>query len=89
LIRLIVGDAGSGKTTNATELKRKTNGIIFSIDKWNKTLFLVDKKPNHGLKWFLERIDRMEEIIIELTQQLEKSKTDSILYLELSKFEHR
>lgn len=89
MIYLIVGNTGSGKTTYAKELKRKTNGIIFSIDKWNKTLFFADKKPNDGLEWFLERINRAEKMIMELVQQLENSKTDSILDLGLSKFEHR
>lgn len=89
MIHLIVGNTGSGKTTYSTELKRKTNGIIFSIDKWNKTLFFADKKTNDGLEWFLERILRAEEMIMELVQQLENSKTDSILDLGLSKFEHR
>ena len=70
-------------------MKRTTNGILFSINKWNKTLFLADKKPTDGLDWFLERIERAEEIIMELVQQLENSKTDSILDLGLSKFEHR
>ena len=89
MIHLIVGNTGSGKTTYSTKLKRKTNGILFSIDKWNKTLFLADKNSEDGLEWFLERIDRAEEMIMELVQQLEKSKTDSILDLGLSKFEHR
>ncbi len=89
MIHLIVGNTGSGKTTYAMELKRKTHGIIFSIDRWNKTLFLADKKPDDGLEWFLERIDRAEEMIIDLIQQLENSKTDSILDLGLSKFKHR
>jgi len=89
MIHLIVGNTGSGKTTYSTELKRKTNGIIFSIDKWNKTLFLADKKPNDGLEWFLERIERAEKMILDLVSQLENSKTDSILDLGLSKFKHR
>ena len=89
MIHLIVGNTGSGKTTYSAELKRKTNGIIFSIDKWNKTLFLADKKPVDGLEWFLERIDRAEKLIMELIQQLENSQTESILDLGLSKYEHR
>jgi len=89
MIHLIVGNTGSGKTTYSTELKRNLNGIIFSIDKWNKVLYLADKKADDGLEWFLERIDRAEEMIMELVTQLEKAKTDSILDLGLSKFEHR
>lgn len=89
MIHLIVGNTGSGKTTYSTELKRKTNGILFSIDNWNNTLFLPDKKSEDGLEWFLERIDRAEEMIMELVKQLESIKTDSILDLGFSKFEHR
>ena len=89
MIHLIVGNTGSGKTTYSNTLKRKTNGIVFSIDTWNNTLFLPDKKPTDGLEWFLERIDRAENIIMDLVNQLEHSKTDSILDLGLSKFEHR
>lgn len=89
MIHLIVGNTGSGKTTYSNELKSKTNGIIFSIDKWNNTLFLADKKPTDGLEWFLERIERAEKMIMDLVKQLENSKTDSILDLGLSKFEHR
>ncbi|WP_291798243.1 hypothetical protein [Lutibacter sp.] len=57
MIHLIVGNTGSGKTTYSTELKKKNKGIIFSIDKWNNTLFLANKKPNDELEWFLERIE--------------------------------
>jgi len=89
MIHLIVGKTGSGKTTYSTELKRKVNGIIFSIDKWNKTLFYADKNLYDGLELFLERIERSEKMIMELVQQLESSKTDSILDLGLAKFEHR
>ena len=89
MIHLIIGNTGSGKTTYSNQLKQKNNGIIFSIDKWNNTLFLADKKPNDGLEWFLERIDRAESIIMDLIEQLENAKTDSILDLGFSKLEHR
>tara|TARA_R110002050_G_scaffold59259_2_gene132627 strand:- start:80242 stop:80730 length:489 start_codon:yes stop_codon:yes gene_type:complete len=89
MIHIIVGNTGSGKTTYSNELKRKTNGVIFSIDKWNNILFLADKKPTDGLEWFLERIERAEKMIMDLVRQLENSETDSILDLGLSKLEHR
>ena len=89
MIHLIVGNTGSGKTRYSIELKSKTNGIIFSIDKWNNILFLADKKPTDGLEWFLDRIERAEKMIMDLVKQLENSQTDPILDLELSKFEHR
>ena len=51
--------------------------------------FLQTKKPTDGLEWFLERIERSEKIMMNLVRQLENSKTDAILDLGLSKFEHR
>lgn len=89
MLHLIVGNTGSGKTTYSNVLKQNTNGVIFSIDKWNNTLFMPDKKATDGLDWFLERIDRAESIMITLIEQLEASKTDSILDLGFSKLEHR
>ncbi len=89
MIHLIVGNTGSGKTTYAKALQKKIKGILFSIDTWNKTLFMPDKMDNDGLDWFLERIERSEEIILGLIVQLEDSNTDAILDLGLSKFNHR
>ncbi|NQX80853.1 MAG: ATP-binding protein [Flavobacteriaceae bacterium] len=89
MIHLIIGNTGSGKTTYSNKLKKENKGVIFSIDKWNKTLFFPDKKENDGLEWFLERIERSESIILELISQLENSNTHSILDLGLSKLKHR
>ena len=89
MIHLIVGNTGSGKTTYCNQLKIQNKGIIFSIDMWNKTLYFPDKNETDGLPWFLERIDRAEEIMQNLILQLENASTDSILDLGLSKFLHR
>lgn len=89
MIHLITGNTGSGKTTYSNQLKAETKGVLFSIDHWNKTLFLQDKKEEDGLDWFLERIERAENMIMDLIQQLEATQTDSILDLGFSKKEHR
>ncbi|MDE5421640.1 ATP-binding protein [Ancylomarina sp. DW003] len=89
MIHLIVGNTGSGKTTYSNKLKTETKAVIFSIDKWNKTLFLDDKSEEDGLEWFLERIERAENMILDLVIQLESTGVDSILDLGLSKFSHR
>ncbi len=89
MVHIIVGNTGAGKTTYSRKLQEEVNGVVFSIDQWNKTLFFPDKKETDGLDWFLERIDRVELMIMSLVLQLERSRTDSILDLGLSKYEHR
>lgn len=89
MIHLIVGNTGSGKTTYSLDLKERTKGIIFSIDKWNNILFFPDMTSEDGLEWILERMRRSEEMIMSLVQQLEANNIDTILDLGLSKFEHR
>ncbi len=49
MIHLIVGNTGAGKKTYAHKLNREIDGVVFSIDKWNKILFLPDKKPEDRL----------------------------------------
>jgi len=89
MIHLIIGNTGSGKTSYSLKLKEEIKGVIFSVDKWNNTLFLPDKKDEDGLEWFLERIERSESLILDLILQLESANTDSILDLGLAKFDHR
>ncbi|MCG1037177.1 AAA family ATPase [Polaribacter sp. DS7-9] len=89
MIHLIVGNTGAGKSTYANSLKSDNNGIIFTLDKWNKVLFFADKTENDGLDWFLERIERAETLMQDLILQLESSKVDSILDVGLSKYSHR
>lgn len=89
MIHLIVGNTGAGKTTYALELKKKNKSILFSIDKWNNVLFMPDRLEDSGVDWFLERIERAENLICDLIVQLESTCVDSLLDLGLSKQEHR
>ncbi|WAC02190.1 ATP-binding protein [Lacinutrix neustonica] len=89
MIHIIVGNTGSGKTTYSHRLREQTGGCIFSIDKWNKVLFLKDKTKNDGLEWMLERINRSETLMQHYILQLEHNGVDSILDLGFSKRTHR
>ena len=88
-MHLIVGNTGAGKSTFADTLKAETNGVVFTLDKWNKILFFPDKTEKDGLDWFLERIERAELLMQDLILQLESADVDSILDVGLSKFVHR
>jgi predicted kinase len=89
MIHLILGNTGAGKTTYAQTLKEQLKGVIFSVDHWNKTLFLDDKKETDGVDWFLERIARGDAMIQSLVQQLEAAGVDSILDLGFAKASRR
>jgi predicted kinase len=89
MIHLILGNTGAGKTTYAQALKKEVNGIIFSVDHWNQTLFMADKKPTDSVEWFLERIARGDTMIRSLVEQLETAGVDSILDLGFAKEDRR
>ena len=89
MVHLIVGNTGAGKTTYAQKLRSEQNAVVFSIDKWNKELFLPDRRKGDGLDWFLERITRSETVIMDMIIQLEAAGADSILDLGFSRYNHR
>ena len=89
MLYLITGNTGAGKTTYATKLKDKVQGVIFSIDHWNKILFLDDKNEEDGIAWFLERIHRSDTMIQSLCLQLHAVGIDAILDLGFAKKDRR
>lgn len=89
MIHIITGNTGAGKTSYANQLKSESRAIIFSIDKWNNTLFFPDKKDSDGVEWILERMARAENMMMSQLVQLEDLGIDSILDLGFSKYEHR
>lgn len=89
MIHLILGNTGAGKTTYAKVLKAQLKGVLFSVDHWNNTLFMPDKKATDGVEWYLERIARGDTMIRSLVLQLEGTSTDSVLDLGFAKAERR
>jgi len=89
VIHLIIGNTGAGKTTYAQKLKQSNQAVLFSVDKWNKELFLPDRTVSSDVNWFIERINRSEVIISDLIVQLHFANCDAILDLGFAKVEHR
>ena len=79
MVHLVVGNKGAGKSTYAIRLNEEKGGVIFTIDQWNRVLFLPDKADSDGFDWFMQRINRCESLMMELIIQLESNQTDSIL----------
>ncbi len=89
LIHLVCGSTGAGKTTYSMELASKIGGMRFSIDEWMTALFWMDSPEPIEFEWAMERINRCEEQIWAMAEQLAKCEVPSILDLGLTKKKHR
>jgi predicted kinase len=91
-----VGSTGAGKTTYSRKLASEISAVVYSIDNWMKAMFGADmpSEPqpswfheNH--EWYVERIARCEEMILELVKSRALLSQPSILDLGFSTKEHR
>lgn len=89
MMHLVTGNTGAGKTTYSLNLKKEVGGILFSIDDWNKTLFLDDKTDEDGVDWFLDRIRRSDTMIQSLVLQLNEINVPTVLDLGFAKKKRR
>lgn len=96
VVALIVGSTGAGKTTYARKLALEISAAVFSIDDWMKSLYWQDMPENPSNSWFLEngqwyvdRIQRCEELILKNVIERARLQENSILDLGFSTSEHR
>ena len=87
-ITLICGLIGAGKSTQAFKLE-KTGQVRFAIDEWMVCLYRADQTDTLDYPWMLERIERAENQIWALAQQLLKIDISVILDLGFLKQDHR
>lgn len=77
---IVCGQTGAGKTTYSIKLAKELRGIKFSIDPWMQTLFSKDM-VSLDFSWMMERVERCQTQIWEVSQQILKNKGNVILDL--------
>ena len=88
-IHIVFGAQGAGKTTYSKMLAKELSGIHFSIDHWMWKLYGADLPKSINLKWIMERVERCEKHIWEISKEISNQDCDVILDLAFTKREKR
>ena len=79
-VHVLVGPVGAGKTTYAQQRLLRSPALFLDLDTWMVRLFGDDARPSEGvMAWYLERRERVRELIWDLTLQAVAVKTDVLL----------
>lgn len=93
---MITGGTGAGKTTFGRKLEKEKKALLYSIDNWMQDLYWQDMPEAPDMKWFVDnqkwytdRIQRCEKLILKLALQRAKISQASIIDLGFTFREHR
>jgi len=82
-IYLIEGPVGAGKSTFSTSLALRTGGVHIALDEWFAKLFSPDRSEGNFVPWYIERKERLIELIWSHSRRILASGTNAILELGL------
>ncbi|WP_334191135.1 AAA family ATPase [Noviherbaspirillum sp.] len=83
-VYLIEGPVGAGKSTYASALAQRTQGIHIALDDWFVALFSPDRPADHFVpSWYIERKARLLDLIWNHSRRILASGADAILELGL------
>lgn len=88
-VHLIEGPVGAGKSTYSLALARQVNGVHIPLDDWFVNLFSPDRPDNNFISWYVERKERLLDLIWSHSLRILSSSTDVILELGLIQREAR
>ncbi len=83
-IHLIVGSTGAGKSTYSMRLATDLEAHYAAVDDWMARLYGPDRPEDAGFDWFMPRVQRCQQQILEVAQSLHAIGTSSVLELGLS-----
>lgn len=83
-LHLIVGPVGAGKSTFARGLVARQSGVFLDLDAWMVRLYGRDPRPSENvMAWYLERRERVRELLWDTTLEILAANTDVFLELGL------
>ncbi len=82
-VYLIEGPVGAGKSTFATSLAARASGVHIALDAWFARLFSPDRPAGEFIPWYLERKERLLELIWAHSRAMLAAGVDVVLELGL------
>jgi predicted kinase len=83
-LHLIVGPVGAGKSTFARDTAARKNAIFLDLDVWMVRLYGQDVRPSENVVgWYLERRERVRELLWDTTLDVLATGTDVVLEMGL------
>lgn len=83
IVHLIEGPVGAGKSTFAAQLTARNNGVHIALDEWFSALFSPDRPASDFIPWYIERKERLINLIWDHSQRIMASGKDAVLELGL------
>ena len=88
-VHLIEGPVGAGKSTFALSLAARVDGVHIALDEWFVRLFSPDRPTGNVVPWYLDRKQRLLELIWDHARRILVANTDVILELGLIQRQQR
>ena len=88
-VHLIEGPVGAGKSTFAALLAPRVKGVHIALDEWFVRLFSSDRPEGNFVPWYLERKDRLLDLIWDHSRRILGAGSDVVLELGLIQRQHR
>ena len=83
MVHLIEGPVGAGKSTFAQDLSVHVQGVHIALDEWFAQLFSRDRPASDVFPWYVQRKDRLLELIWAHSRRLLATNRDVVLELGL------
>jgi predicted kinase len=82
-IHLIEGPVGAGKSTFSRRLARQLPGVHLALDEWFVRLYSPDRPGTDFVNWYLQRKERLLELMWMHAKNLASANANPILELGL------